>query len=74
MRTARSDALAARAHALHTEGMTQTEQLMNDLRNAIRAEMVEAARQWWTESGANYVEAGDVDGAVDDLLITLEQA
>ena len=66
--------LAARAHALHAGVMTQTEQLMEDLRKAISAELVEAARQWWTESGASYIEAGDVDGAIDDLLITMEQA
>jgi hypothetical protein len=54
--------------------MTQTEQAIQDLRNAIKAELIETARQWWTESGRSYIDAEDVTGAVDDLLITLDKA
>lgn len=42
--------------------------------HAIKAELIETARQWWTESGQGYIDAEDVAGAVDDLLITLEKA
>lgn len=53
--------------------MTQIEQAVQDLRNAIKAEMLETAREWWKESKDSY-DKDDLDGAVDDLLITLEQA
>jgi hypothetical protein len=54
--------------------MTQTEQAIQDLRDAIKAELIETAREWWNESKDSYLKDPDPEGAVDDLLITLEQA
>jgi hypothetical protein len=54
--------------------MTPTEQAIQDLRNALKAELIETAQQWWAERGKSYIEFEDTEGAVSDLLITLEQA
>lgn len=54
--------------------MTQTEQAIQDLRNAIKAELIEEVKTWWAENGQGYLDNEDTYGAASDLIITLEQA
>ncbi len=49
--------------------MTQTEQAMTTLRDAIRSELLAELRTWWDNSKDEYESAED---AIADALITLE--
>ena len=40
--------------------MTQTEQAIQDLRDAIKAELIEEVKTWWADNSQGYIDNEDV--------------